>query len=99
MHEIARLRHEKIIDAFALAKYAIASLNAPMQCMMKGVCAQCLQKKTNQEGEVEYFYSCANQDQNMDQLDFEHLHGRCQQNSLLEKANRLWLKLLEEKNI
>ena len=96
MHEIARLRHENIIEEFALAKYAIASLNAPMQCMMKGVCAQCLQKKINEKGEVEYFYSCANQDQNMDQLDFEHLHSRCQQNSLLEKVSSLWIKFLEE---
>ena len=94
MHEIAKLRHDGVVKEFALAKYAIASLNAPMQCMMKGVCAQCLQKKINKNGEEEYFYSCANQDQNMDELDFEHLHSRCQQNSLLEKTTKLWLNQL-----
>jgi NADPH-dependent glutamate synthase beta subunit-like oxidoreductase/NAD(P)H-flavin reductase len=88
MHEIARLRHQKIVDQFAKAKYAIASLNAPMQCMMKGVCAQCLQKKVDKNGVEQYFYSCANQDQSMDEIDFNHLHHRCQQNSMLEKISK-----------
>jgi NAD(P)H-flavin reductase len=99
MHEIARLRHDKIIQSFASAKYAIASLNAPMQCMMKGVCGKCLQKKINQNGEEEYFYSCANQDQSMDELDFEHLHNRCEQNSLLEKTSKSWLQFLENSEV
>jgi NADPH-dependent glutamate synthase beta subunit-like oxidoreductase/NAD(P)H-flavin reductase len=94
MHNVARLRHENIVEEFAQAKYSITSLNAPMQCMMKGVCGQCLQKKKNIDGEIEYFYSCANQDQSMDEIDFEHLHARCEQNSLLEKITKLWLKIL-----
>ena len=94
MHEVARLRHENIVPEFADAKYSITSLNSPMQCMMKGVCGQCLQKKKNINGEFEYFYSCANQDQSMDEVDFDHLHARCEQNSLLEKVARLWIKSL-----
>ena len=94
MHNVARLRHENIVEEFTNAKYSITSLNAPMQCMMKGVCGQCLQKKKNIRGEFEYFYSCANQDQSMDEVDFEHLHARCEQNSLLEKITKLWLKIL-----
>jgi NAD(P)H-flavin reductase len=94
MHNVARLRHENIVEEFAQAKYSITSLNAPMQCMMKGVCGQCLQKKKNIDGKIEYFYSCANQDQSMDEVDFEHLHARCEQNSLLEKTTKSWLKTL-----
>ena len=94
MHNVARLRHENIVEEFADAQYSITSLNAPMQCMMKGVCGQCLQKKKNIDGKFEYFYSCANQDQSMDNVDFEHLHARCEQNSLLEKTTKLWLKIL-----
>ncbi len=45
MDQIAKLRHDGDILAFKNAKYAIANLNSPMQCMMKGVCGQCLQKK------------------------------------------------------
>ncbi len=89
MHEIARLRHENIVPALANAKVAITSLNAPMQCMLKGVCSQCLQKRKNEKGETEYFYSCAEQDQDSDKLDFAHLHARCEQNSLLEKTSAM----------
>lgn len=95
MAEIARLRHENIIPQFAQAPIAITSLNAPMQCMMKGVCSQCLQKRTDDLGNVEYFYSCANQDQDTDRLDFKHLHARCGQNSLQEKVTKLWIEYLE----
>ncbi len=91
MHEVARLRHENIVPEFALAKVAITSLNAPMQCMLKGVCSQCLQKRQNEKGEMEYFYSCADQDQNSDRIDFAHLHQRCEQNSLMEKVTKLWI--------
>ena len=94
MYEVAKLRLENLVPEFALAKYSIASLNANMQCMMKGVCGQCLQKKTVENGKVEYFFSCASQDQNSDELDFEMLHDRCMQNSLLEKTTKFWLKLL-----
>ncbi len=94
MHGVAKLRHENIVAEFANAQYSVTSLNAPMQCMMKGVCGQCLQKKKNINGEFEYFYSCASQDQSMDEIDFEHLHARCEQNSLLEKITKLWLKNL-----
>ncbi len=94
MHEIAKLRHKNIVPAFKEAKYAITSLNSPMQCMMKGVCAQCLQKRVNDAGETEYFYSCANQDQNMDNFDFQHLHYRCEQNSLSEKITKLWINYI-----
>jgi NADPH-dependent glutamate synthase beta subunit-like oxidoreductase/NAD(P)H-flavin reductase len=85
MHEIAKLRHENIVPALSAAKIAITSLNAPMQCMLKAVCSQCLQKRKNDNGEDEYFYACIEQDQDMDKFDFEHLHARCAQNSLLEK--------------
>lgn len=98
MHEIARLRNENIVEEFALAKYSITSLNSPMQCMMKGVCGQCLQRTKNPDGTYKYFYSCANQDQMSDQLDFDNLHARCQQNSLLEKTTKLWIEDLQKNN-
>lgn len=95
MHEVARLRHENLVAAFAQAKISITSLNAPMQCMMKGVCSQCLQKRKNEKGEMEYFYACAAQDQDSDKLDFAHLHSRCEQNSLSEKVAKLWIENLD----
>jgi NAD(P)H-flavin reductase len=71
---------------------AIGSINSPMQCMMKGVCAQCLCKHVDKETGKEYFvYSCNNQDQDLDRVDFPNLYARLRQNSVQEKLSALWL--------
>ncbi|MDD4914786.1 MAG: pyridine nucleotide-disulfide oxidoreductase [Methylococcales bacterium] len=79
---------------------AIGSINSPMQCMMKGVCAQCLCKHVDPEsGEASFMYSCYNQDQLLDYVDFENLHARLRQNTVQEKLSSLWLTyLLEAEN-
>ena len=74
---------------------AIASINSPMQCMMKEICAACLQKHIDPKTKKEYFvYSCFNQDQNMDTVSFSHLEQRLKQNSTQEKLTKLWLQNL-----
>ncbi len=71
---------------------AIGSINSPMQCMMKGVCAQCMCKHIDPEtGEESFVYSCYNQDQDLDRVDFPNLHARLRQNSVQEKLSNLWL--------
>ena len=71
---------------------AIGSINSPMQCMMKGVCAQCLCKHVDPNTGEEYFvYSCYNQDQDLDRVDFPNLNARLRQNSVQEKLSNLWL--------
>jgi NADPH-dependent glutamate synthase beta subunit-like oxidoreductase/NAD(P)H-flavin reductase len=75
--------------------HAVGSINSPMQCMMKGICAQCLCKNIDAETGKEFFvYSCYNQDQNLDQVDFPHLNARLRQNSVQEKLSNLWLDYL-----
>ncbi len=77
---------------------AIGSINSPMQCMMKGVCAQCLCKHIDPESGEEYFvYSCYNQDQELDRVDFPNLAARLKQNSVQEKLSGIWLDYLFEK--
>jgi hypothetical protein len=39
---------ENSVASISNAPIAITSLNAPMQCMLKGVCSQCLQKRENE---------------------------------------------------
>ena len=74
---------------------AIGSINSPMQCMMKGVCAQCLCKHVDPETGKEYFvYSCYNQDQDLDRVDFPNLQARLRQNSVQEKLSGMWLEHL-----
>jgi hypothetical protein len=78
--------------------HAIGSINSPMQCMMKGICAQCLCKHVDAETGKEYFvYSCYNQDQELDKVDFPHLNARLRQNTVQEKLSNLWLDYLLEK--
>ncbi len=70
---------------------AIGSINSPMQCMMKAICAQCLQRVTDPNtGASTLVYICAEQDQELDSVDFGHLAARLRQNSALEKLSDLW---------
>ncbi len=74
---------------------AIASINSPMQCMMKEVCAQCLQKHRDRvTGQETVVFSCFNQDQEMDRVDFVNLAARLRQNTVQEKLSNLWLEHL-----
>jgi len=76
---------------------AVASINSPMQCMMKGVCAQCMCKHIDPETNEESFvYSCYNQDQLLDRVDFPNLNARLRQNTVQEKLSSLWLTYLLE---
>ena len=75
----------------------IASINSPMQCMMKEVCAQCLQKHVDPvTGREEFIFSCFNQDQEMDRVDFPNLNARLRQNTVQEKVSNMWLDHLLE---
>ena len=73
------------------AHVGIGSINSPMQCMMKEVCAQCLQRHVDPAtGREEFIFSCYNQDQELDRVDFANLHARLRQNSVQEKLSNLW---------
>jgi hypothetical protein len=71
---------------------AIGSINSPMQCMMKEVCAQCLQPHVDPAtGERSAVFSCFNQDQALDRVDFPALHERLAQNGVQEKLTAQWI--------
>ncbi|MDA0902506.1 MAG: hypothetical protein O3B09_03760 [Proteobacteria bacterium] len=92
MHKVSKLHHDDLKGILNPDHISITNLSNPMQCMMKGICSQCLQKKTREKtGKVEYFYSCINQDQKANEIDFNFLKNRCAQNSLQEKLTRLWI--------
>lgn len=67
----------------------ICSINSPMQCMMKGICGQCVQQVLDERG---YIFTCICQDQNADIIDFENLKNRLGQNSLQEKLTSLYME-------
>ncbi|WP_347939185.1 FAD-dependent oxidoreductase [Rickettsia oklahomensis] len=64
----------------------IVSVNSSMQCMMKGICGQCIQKV---KGEQKYIFACSCQNQKAEIVDFESLKTRLRKNSLQEKMRRL----------
>ncbi len=98
MAAVAHARHHALKPFLKPDHQAIGSINSPMQCMMKGICAQCLCKHNDPDTGEEYFvYSCYNQDQELDRVDFDNLHARLRQNSVQEKLSALWLHALEDR--
>jgi NADPH-dependent glutamate synthase beta subunit-like oxidoreductase/NAD(P)H-flavin reductase len=92
MNAVAAARHQALAPYFRPGHRAIASINAPMQCMMKEICAQCLQRQYDPvTGTETVVFSCFNQDQDMDRVDFSALHRRLSQNGVQEKLTRLWI--------
>lgn len=82
----------RLAHRFPKKPAAIGSINSPMQCMMKEICAQCLQRHIDPETKKESFvFSCTNQDQFLSRVDFAHLASRLRQNSTAEKLTSLWI--------
>jgi len=93
MAAVARARHRELAPFLNPAHTAIGSINSPMQCMMKEICAQCLQLQIDPlTGARRYVFSCFNQDQPLDAVDFDGLAQRLGQNSLQEKLTARWVE-------
>src|SRR5258708_40350799 len=89
---VATARHAVPQPHLKPRHFAIGSINSPMQCMMKEICAQCLQPHRDPlTGETSYVFSCFNQDQPLDSVDFAALAQRLAQNGVQEKLTALWI--------
>jgi NADPH-dependent glutamate synthase beta subunit-like oxidoreductase/NAD(P)H-flavin reductase len=92
MAAVARARHGVLAPFLKPSHRAIASINSPMQCMMKEICAQCLQPHRDPAtGKLTYVFSCFNQDQPMERVDFAGLDLRLRQNAVQEKLTAKWV--------
>jgi NAD(P)H-flavin reductase len=92
MNAVREARHGALAPLLDPRHLAIGSINSPMQCMMKEVCAQCLQKlRDPRTGEERVVFTCYNQDQELDAVDFRNLRHRLQANSMQEKLSAAWL--------
>jgi len=96
MAAVARARHGVLAPYLSPRHIGIGSINSPMQCMMKEVCAQCLQRHVDPltGAEKEIVFSCFNQDQKLDEMDWNNLAARLRQNTVSEKLTNLWLERL-----
>ena len=95
MAAVKAARHGVLTPYLKHDHIGIVSINSPMQCMMKEVCAQCLQRHVDPAtGQRTIVFSCFNQDQEMDRVDFQNLAARLRQNTVQEKLADMWLDLL-----
>jgi NAD(P)H-flavin reductase len=95
MAAVKASRHGVLAAHLKPEHVGIASINSPMQCMMKEVCAQCLQKHVDPKtGKETIIFSCFNQDQDMDRVDFPNLAARLRQNTVQEKLSTMWFESL-----
>jgi NADPH-dependent glutamate synthase beta subunit-like oxidoreductase/NADPH-dependent ferric siderophore reductase len=93
---IAEARHTTLQEYFNHSPSFTAECQAPMQCMLKGICAQCLHWQidsvTGQRTKA--VFACSWQDQPLDMIDLSNLQERMIQNGLHEQLNNLWLDYL-----
>jgi NADPH-dependent glutamate synthase beta subunit-like oxidoreductase/NAD(P)H-flavin reductase len=93
MAGVGKARHDVLKHHLKQGHCAIGSINSPMQCMMKEICAQCLQlHRDPATGKTSVVFSCYNQDQPLDAVDFGSLNERLKQNALQEKLTAQWLE-------
>jgi hypothetical protein len=92
MRGVQQARHTVLQPYLKPGHHAYGSINSPMQCMMKEICAQCLQTHRDPLTGVETtVFSCSNQDQPLDHVGFDSLRGRLSQNSAQERLTKLWI--------
>ena len=92
MNAVRMARHAVLKPYLKPGHRALGSINSPMQCMMKEICAQCLQlHKDPVTGKETVVFSCFNQDQELDRVDFANLRQRLRQNGAQEKIGALWI--------
>jgi NADPH-dependent glutamate synthase beta subunit-like oxidoreductase/NAD(P)H-flavin reductase len=72
------------------------SVYGNMQCMLKGVCAQCLQWQIDPETgqRTKAVFACSWQDQPLEIIDIDHIDARQMQNRLLDQLSNLWADYL-----
>ena len=86
------MRHDVLKNLLPARNVALGCVNSPMQCMLKGVCGHCLQLlRDPTTGQTGLIFSCQNQDQSLDDIDFSVLHQRLTQNRLEECQTMHWL--------
>ncbi|HEY9163893.1 MAG TPA: pyridine nucleotide-disulfide oxidoreductase, partial [Magnetovibrio sp.] len=93
MKAVTDARHG-VLKAYLKSDHVgLGSINSPMQCMMKEICAQCLQRHVDPvTGEAKVVFSCFNQDQRLDLVDFASLSSRLKQNAVAEKLTAKWIE-------
>ncbi|MHB8347200.1 MAG: FAD-dependent oxidoreductase [Acidiferrobacterales bacterium] len=93
-------RDQELGKFLAKRPQTVASIGTPMQCMLKGVCSQCLQWQIDPHTgrRTKAVFACSWQDQPVDIVDLDNLDERLSQNRVQEYLTGLWLDHLVSKN-
>ncbi|MCV6636112.1 FAD-dependent oxidoreductase [Candidatus Albibeggiatoa sp. nov. NOAA] len=94
---IQSLRQNELKKTFSNNTQFSASTFSTMQCMLKGVCAQCLQWQVDPETgkRTKAVFACSWQQQPMELIDVPNLNERLRQNRVSEVLNAAWLDYVE----
>ncbi len=96
VQRLRELRHGGLKNRLAKNPPATGSVYSSMQCMLKGVCSQCLQWQVDPATgkRTKAVFACSWQDQPIDMPDYNSLQERLAQNRLSEHLTNLWLEHL-----
>jgi len=94
IRKIKAARDGRFGQLLSSVKCYSAAITAPMQCMLKGVCSQCIQWQVDPKSgaRVDSFFCCAEQEKGLDLIDIDSMEGRLRQNLALEKLSSLVAK-------
>lgn len=97
---IQELRKGPLADYFAKDPKTTGSIYSNMQCMLKGVCSQCLQWQIDPETgqRTKAVFACSWQEQPVDIVDLNGLNDRLSQNRMQEQLSNMWLDHLFANN-
>lgn len=89
-------RETQLKDIFVKDPVVHASVYSTMQCMLKGVCAQCLQWQVDPETgkRTKAVFACSWPLQPLEVIDLNNIDERQSQNRLQEILNSLWLRTI-----
>ncbi len=89
-------RNAQLKDFLVKEPRIFGSVYSTMQCMLKGVCAQCLQWQVDPETgkRTKAVFACSWPDQPLELIDFDNIDDRLVQNRLQEHISRLWVDYL-----
>lgn len=93
LKEFQYLRQQSLQTIFKPDIKIFGSIYSTMQCMLKGVCAQCLQWQIDPETgqRTKAVFACSWQDQPLELVDLTNYDERLQQNAAVERLTNLWL--------
>lgn len=100
LREFQQARKTSLKDILVKDPLVFGSVYSTMQCMLKGVCAQCLQWQIDPETgkRTKAVFACSWQDQPLELIDFDNIDERLIQNRLQEKISDLWIDYIFQQN-